>query len=272
MAGWKALVDGSIAAAAIAAPFLTIGGWVYASRNERRLDLVIDARKSDLSLLGEYLDYVRALRMALERLSDTPDDPQARGSIANLLEAESDSWIQLVQVRDSESVFPQARPIREALVQNHPLVLIPACREAAECRRRGELVRAIAMASEFESGVLALRVAISNSATRALFVRHLYALADTRSTFGVVSVPARQYYASLSRFGRIVEWARPQPPRSRVWLLSGQSECPELWDYDSDTRLAVEYFTRRRLLNWRALTRPEVPQPLGVRRLSALAS
>jgi len=271
--GWaKPVFDIATAVAAIIAPFLTILGWRYVSRNERRLSLVMDGRADILIRTGAYVDFVRDLRNALERAGRKPADPARLAELRDLLTREADSWIQMVQTRDMEAVFPQMRPIREAVVQNHYRILLPLVREALGSSRPSDFKAAATVAAEFVQGLLALRVAVSNSVTRTLFLRHRYSLADPEVQFGVIAIPESEYYGKSSFGGRFREWIRPASRRRFVWLLSGATLVSDAWCYRASATLDSGLGGGARPRSWRPLRYSEVGRPEGVRRLSALYS
>lgn len=265
--------DIAVAIAAIIAPFLTIFGWRYASRNERRLDLVMAGREQLLKNTGVYIDWVRSLRDALAAAAENPSSAEAVNEVAVLLEDETRSWIELVQVRDSEAVFPQARPIREAVIQNHYNLLVPECWLACRTRSRASFEAAHMVAAEFVQALLALRVATSNSVTRTLFLKHRYSLADPEIRFSVISVPEFEHYGGATPLTRVLEWLKPGSMRRSVWLLAGDSGRPDAWSYKAADALA-ERLPGGRVAKgrWaRPLRYFEVGRPTGQRELSALA-
>jgi hypothetical protein len=265
--------DIAVAIAAIIAPFLTIFGWRYVSRNERRLDLVMAAREQLLKNTGVYIDWVRSLRDALAAAAENPSGSEAVNGVAVLLKNETKSWIELVQVRDSEAVFPQARPIREAIIQNHYNLLVPECELACRTQSGASFEAARIVAAEFVQALLALRVATSNSVTRTLFLKHRYSLADPEIRFSIIAVPESEHYGGSTALTRVLEWLKPESMRRSVWLLGGDSGCPEAWSYMAADALAERLPGGRAAKGrWaRPLRYFEVGRPIGQRQLSALA-
>lgn len=230
MSSLQVVFDAATAVATVAVPLVTIWGWRYVSRNERRLALIVDARDEMMKGMGLYLDHVRDLRDLL-----ASDDVRMNCTSSQLLsDAESERhWVTMLGLRDYEAVFPQARPIREAIVQHHWELHDQAVAAAARSDR-GERLQAAEALDEVVHAILVLRVALSNSVTRDLFIRAQYEVADAGARFGIIAKPSD--FADDAGIGlRLGRALASTGARAYEWLLTGDSEHPELWTYRAPT-------------------------------------
>ena len=206
----RAVFDIATAGATITLPLITIWGWRYVSRHERRLALLTEARQDVLASLRHYMDYLIELRATLPDDEDTGDSGtqalDGRRSQAAMLALES--------LRDYDALFPEARPIREAIIQHHASLfgqVADAIRgEYPDNRDLDDFL------AEVIDAVWLLRVAISNVVTQDLLIR-TKRNSDPETRFGLVSVSLADYEGGtgVGFMARLRSWRRAD----RVWLL-----------------------------------------------------
>ncbi len=156
------------------------------------------------------MDYLIELRATLPDDEDTGDSGtqalDGRRSQAAMLALES--------LRDYDALFPEARPIREAIIQHHASLfgqVADAIRgEYPDNRDLDDFL------AEVIDAVWLLRVAISNVVTQDLLIR-TKRNSDPETRFGLVSVSLADYEGGtgVGFMARLRSWRRAD----RVWLL-----------------------------------------------------